>query len=351
MGTETTNTAVTTSTPSPLDEARKNRDNAFIQWQAAVDEANRKEQERLAQPDAPGTSYEDFLKGAMPEQPTTQIDPKKEKARAWITNIADAINAVGGIVGAATGADVVPATSLSAANQQRYNTLVERRDKEREAYNRGVMQAQSHAMSMAEAYRRKRQQEDAQASALDQAKVNRAKTAYDIASDEYTRAYKQNRDVISDTQHEAYEARQAQQHADSMANSQASARRADRSAVESHNNNELKNYERVAGGNYVRKEDYQSFVNSVYNKLISDPTIASELKTVSAQIKANMTQGKLDAAAQLMADVVNRYMSSTDEAKSKVAKDAAEQSGFYATPDLWSLDENNEVVRQNIPGF
>lgn len=347
MPTPNTNTAT-----SSLDEAQKRYDEAKQNWLNASQQRDDAVAGIYSKPDEPGTTYEDFLKGSMPEQPTTAVDPKKEKARAWITNIADAISAVGGIIGAANGANVVPSASLTAANQQRYDKLVQRRDAERDAYNKALMSAQSHAMSMAEAYRRRRQQDDAKLVAQEDAKLNRAKTQYDIAADEYARAYKQNRDVVSDTQHEAYEARQAQQHADSMANNQASIRRQDRSAVESHNNNELKKYRAVAGGKYVPIENYSSFVNSVYNKLISDPTIASELKTIKAQISALEKQGKLDAAEKLMDTVVTRYLSSADENTAKIAKDAAEQSGFYATPDLWSFDDDNKGgEKQNIPGF
>ena len=344
-------TQMTNSAPSPLNEAQKNRDSAFTQWQTAVDEANRKEQERLAQPDAPGTSYEDFLKGAMPEQPTTQIDPKKEKARAWITNIADAINAVGGIVGAARGADVAPMASLSAANQQRYNTLVEQRNKEREAYNRGVMQAQSHAMSMSEAYRRKRQQDNAQASALDQAKVNRARMEYEKAANDYNEIYRQGRDVASDERSNRQENRLWRQHEDDVAYRDATTKRNDAKEADAHNKAELANWAELPGKKYVRKADYPGFVNSLWTSMMANIDLAKELnERYGSRLAMSRVPGAKESEEQIHEEAVRAYLGSRE-----LVRQMADRLGKYGEPDLWEVEavgqtKSNEG-KKDIPGF
>jgi hypothetical protein len=344
-------TQMTNSVPSPLDEAQKNRDNAFTQWQTAVDEANRKEQERLTQPDAPGTSYEDFLKGAMPEQPTTQIDPKKEKARAWITNIADAINAVGGIVGAARGADVAPMASLSAANQQRYNTLVEQRNKEREAYNRGVMQAQSHAMSMSEAYRRKRQQDNAQASALDQAKVNRTRMEYEKAANDYNEIYRQGRDVASDERSNRQESRLWAQHQDDVAYRDATTKRNDAKEDDAHNKAELANWAELPGKKYVRRADYPGFIDDLWTKMNADKELAKEInEKYGTRLANSRIPGAKESEEELHEKIIKTYLGSKESVRKM-----ADELGKYGEPDLRGVEavgqtKSNEG-KKDIPGF
>lgn len=350
----TTNTA----TSSVLDDVTKRYNDAWSNYNAAVEQRNQAVQARAARPDEPGTSYEDFLKGAMPEQPTTQIDPKKEKSRMWVTNIADAINAVSGIVGAASGADVAPMASLSDVNKKRYDKLVEQRKAEQNAYNKALMQAQSHAMSMSEAYRRKRQQEDAQAAALDDARVAQAKMAYDKAATDYGQAYKEHRDVVGDTYRTGEQNRLVSQHQDEVNYRNAQGQRADRDDVESHNINEQKQWHRIPGGSYVRNEDYNAFIDKVYSALLSDSNTANDLKSTQAQVKIAETKGDTKSANALKETVVNRYLSSSDENMAKVARDAASGSGFYGEPDFWSLDNNGQIVRgsqsgnkKTIPGF
>ena len=61
-----------------LDDVQKKLNDSYAAWQNAIGQANQNAQERMARPDEPGTTYEDFLKGSMPAQPATQVDPKKE---------------------------------------------------------------------------------------------------------------------------------------------------------------------------------------------------------------------------------------------------------------------------------
>lgn len=343
MGTQDNNTA----TSSVLDDVTKRYNDAWENYNAAVEQRNQNAQARAARPDDPGTTYEDFLKGAMPEKPTTQIDPKKEKARMWVTNIADAINAVGGIVGAANGADVAPMASLSEANRKRYDKLVEQRKAEQDAYTKALMQAQSHAMSMSEAYRRRRQQQDAEAAALDDAKVAQAKTAFDKAGDDLGRATTGNYRTSEQD-------RLINQHQDEVAYRNAQGQRADRDDVENHNRYEEKNWHRLAGGKFVRNEDYPAFVDKVFNALMSDSEIANELKSAQSQISMAEKKGDLKTANALKETIVDRYLNSSDEAKARVANEAGINSGFYGDPDFWSIDDNGQIVKggkMKISGF
>ena len=230
---------MTNTTTSTLDEATKRYQaaqqglmDATQAHDAAVAEINNR-------PYEPGTGYDEIFKSLEPEKPTTVIDPQKEKSRMWITNIADAINAVGGIIGAANGADVVPATSLSAVNQQRYNKLMEQRKAEQDAYNRALMQTQSHAMSLADAYRRQRQQEDARLIAQEDAKLNRAKLEYDLANDTYTRARQQEQDAYN---------RQRNAESDARSDSRYWQERQDKEVKndEAYDKDELNKYEKVS---------------------------------------------------------------------------------------------------------
>ena len=345
MATETNNTV--------LDDVQKKLNDSYAAWQNAIGQANQNAQERMAKPDEPGTTYEDFLKGAMPAQPTTVVDPKKERSRAMITNIADAINAVGGIVGAARGADVVPMAPLSAANQQRYEKLLTQRQAEQDAYNKGVMQAQSHAMSMAEAYRRKRQQEDAQAAALDQARVNQAKMDYDKASDDYNRIYRKENDTESRAARERQESRLWTQHQDEVDYRNASGARADRNAVESHNKEEEKKWTRLPGGNYVRKEDIPAYIDKVYSALEADKDIKMEiLQKYASQLRIAEAKGDSEKVNNIKQQIINSYLNSSDERKARIAKEAAENSGLYGTPDFWSYEEGesgNSRIRNGNP--
>ena len=333
-----------------LDDVQKKLNDSYAAWQNAIGQANQNAQERVARPDEPGTTYEDFLKGSIPAQPATQVDPKKEKARAWITNIADAINAVGGIVGAARGADVTPMASLSAANQQRYNKLLEQRAAEEELYNKGVMQAQSHAMSMAEAYRRKRQQEDAQAAALDQARVNQAKMDYDKAADDYNRIYRQSNDAETRAARDRQENRLWTQHQDDVNYRNASGARADRAAVESHNKEEEKKWTRLPGGRYIRNEDYPMFVDKVYSALAADKDIKMEiLQNYGTQLRLAEVKGGSEEH-NIKQKIINSYLNSSDENKARIAYEAAAKSGLYGTPDFWVYEEGesgNSRIRNN----
>lgn len=315
-----------------LDDVQKKLNDSYAAWQNAIGQANQNAQERMARPDEPGTTYEDFLKGAMPAQPATVVDPKKERSRAMITNIADAINAVGGIVGAARGADVTPMAPLSAANQQRYDKLIAQRQAEQDAYNKGVMQAQSHAMSMAEAYRRKRQQEDAQAAALDQARVNQAKMDYDKASDDYNRIYRQQNDTESRAARDRQESRLWTQHQDDVDYRNAQGVRADRDDIEAHNKYELSQWTELPGGKFVRNADYPSFIESMYNELMSNSDIKAEIQK---DYKNDIAKAEHDSGAKekLHERIVRKYLGSSD-----VAKQAAEKLNRYGTPNLWTQE-------------
>lgn len=348
MSTKDTNTAASSSV---LDDVQKRLDSAWGEYNAAVEQRNQAANARAARPDAPGTSYEDFLKATMPEKPATpEIDEKAEKRNAMITNIADAINAVASIVGTANGATFTPMASLSDANQKRYNKLQEQRKADQEAYNKALMQSQSHAMNMAEAYRRKRQQEDAAAAALDDARVAKAKLTYDKASDDYnrtyrkqqddyTKEYRQQQDAATQARSDRQESRLWKQHQDEMDYRNTSGARADLNAVESHNKDEEKKWTRLPGGKFVRNEDYPIYVDRVYNSLIRDAEIAKELESLQSQIRVAEAKGDTKTVNALKAEAVNRYLGSSDENKAKIANDAADKSGLYGEPDFWIYDD------------
>lgn len=326
-----------TATPSVLDDVQKTLDDKWANLQSALDQRDENARKRVAQPDAPGTTYDDILKSIMPEKPLPAVDPKREKARAWVTNIGDAINAVGGIIGAASGADVVPATPLSAVNQQRYNKLLEQQSKEQEAYNRAIMQSQSHAMSLSEAYRRQRQQRDAEAAALDDAAVSRAKAAYDKALDDYNRIYRQGRDATGDERNARQESRQEAHYQSEAAYREQQGNRTDLNAAMAHNKEEEKLWVRVPGGKFVRAEDYPAFAERVYKALLLDKDIKAEIEKNYGQA-LNLANRKNDTVARdkLLKEIVEKYLDSSD-----IARQEAEKSGKYGTPDFWPVGDYN----------
>lgn len=331
MGTENkTNTATST-----YDEVTKRYQDALGKLNAATQDYEKTASDIYNSPMEPGHSFEDFMNSVeLPEQ-KTQVDPKKEKSRAMIANIADAISAMGGIIGAARGADVVASPSLTAANQQRYDKLIAQRDAERDAYNKALMQQQSWAMNMEDAYRKRKQQEDARKLSAAETKLKTARTEYDLAGDALSRARTQSRDEASDARSDRAEQREILRYNDNQARQAVQDHNTAVTRVASLNNDEDKKWISFAGRD-VDATKYASYIESVYNML------AAELKDVERSAIRDVENAKEKEKLGLMAGLVKKYLNDA-KYKDRIINEGEKQKVFGKRVK-WGLDENSGKI-------
>ena len=329
---------MTEDTNNILDDLTRQLNQSKEEYQNAEREYNRKQEEIASQP---SHSYEDFLKENMPEKPTTVVDPKKEKARMWVTNIGDAINAIGGIVGAGMGADVVPMASLSAANQARHDKLIAQRNAEREAYNKGVMNAQSHAISMANYADKLQAQQNAKTLAPYENRLREAKTKMDMAGDAYTQAYKQHRDAVGDEKSERAEERADKRMQQQISNSNRQQETANRREIRLHNDAEKKRYESVPIGEYYPlKGQTDNLYVDIYDTIKEDPAVKAAIGADVWNMIKSYEDNKITAMAETgKVGAIERLLKSDPNSDVyKKVMDAIGNSRYAGQPDIWSDD-------------
>ena len=343
---------MTEDTNNILDDLTRQLNQSKEEYQNAEREYNRKQEEIASQP---SHSYEDFLRENMPEKPTTVVDPKKEKARMWVTNIGDAINAIGGIVGAGMGADVAPMASLSAANQARHDKLIAQRNAEREAYNKGVMNAQSHAISMANYADKLQAQQNAKTLAPYENRLREAKTKMDMAGDAYTQAYKQHRDAVGDEKSERAEQRADARLNRQLAQSEQAQKNANKKEIKQHNDAETKKYETIPfiGDYYPYKGHEEELYSDVFATIKDDPAIQAAIGADKWNEIMTYEKNHIDAMAETAKiDAVKRLLQSNpDSDVYKKVLDAVSKSKYAGQPDIWPDDyyDNPAPARGSEP--
>lgn len=329
---------MTQDTNNILDDLTRQLNQSKEEYQNAEREYNRKQEEIASQP---SHSYEDFLKENMPEKPTTVVDPKKEKARMWVTNIGDAINAIGGIVGAGMGADVAPMASLSAANQARHDKLIAQRNAEREAYNKGVMNAQSHAISMANYADKLQAQQNAKTLAPYENRLREAKTKMDMAGDAYNQAYKQHRDAVGDEKSERSEERADARLQQQISNSNRQQENANRREIRLHNDAEKKRYETVPIGEYYPlKGQTNNLYVDIYDTIKEDPAVKAAIGADVWNMIKSYEDNKITAMAETeKVGAIKRLLKSDPNSDVyKKVMDAVGNSAYAGQPDIWPDD-------------
>lgn len=332
MPTPNTNTATT----STYDEVTKKYQDALNNLNAASADYEKTASDIYNSSMEPGHSFEDFMNSVDVPEPTTKVDPKKERSRAMITNIADAINAMGGIIGAARGANVAPSASLTAANQQRYDKLVAQRDAERDAYNKALMNKQTWAMNMSDAYARRKQQDDARRLSAAETKLKTARTAYDLAGDALSRARTQERDAASDARADRAEQRSIQQYNDSQAKQAIKDYNSTIAQVKKFNDDEDKKWISY-GGKEVAADKYADFMETAFKFLEKQQDVIAADKALINDVNgATKATDKLEFQKELVDKYFDKYRDGI------IAE--GEKLGAFGQKTKWGYDENSGKI-------
>lgn len=276
------------------------------------------------------------VEGAPESQEDIEKREKRERRNANISALADALGAVANIWGATKGATPMDLSSLSEANRMRYDYAKERRERNQEAWRRGMFNARANDMK-----------------ALAQAEQERRKAEENAAAQKY----KEEQDRIKHEQWQAkydFDVEQAKQRAElerqkfeeTQKKNEADRRIRERTIAlaEKKANDALNNKsEKVArfglsdGTNITVPDDLKgSYVADVYNKLVNaagDATIDSNGNTKNPILSFMKFQyGQKEPGLNEMMTAIQLYKDEYPGIEEYMINRANEYTENYNTP-------------------
>lgn len=313
----------------------------------------------------------DGVEGEPESQEDIEEREKREKRNSNISALADALGGVANIWGSIKGATPMDLSSLSEANKRRYDYAKERRERNQEAWRRGMFNARANDMNLYAQEQQAKQKAEANAAAQkyreeqDKVKQEQWQTKYDFDTEQARKKEELDRQKFEETQRKNEADLKIRKRTVALAERKAEQEL--NTADDTTDKGKVTRFGLADGSNIAVPDDLKgSYVADVYNQLVNaagDATIDRNGNTKNPILSfMKMQYGQKEPGLSEMMTAIQLYKDEYPGIEDYMVNRANEYTENYNTPvvakdfpapgspgeSIVPLSENKSVAKSGV---